>query len=826
MKLARKVLIIMTITFLFLLAILFYISNLYIVKNIKQQENNELTSRIELVHNLLQEKINSLNRTTGDWAPWDDMYDFINNPTPEFINSNFDAITASNLQLNLLVAIKNNKILTLKAYDYITKQDIHDTAKIEKDFNEYLPSINIAGIKHDLTSGIIYINNQPMLISIRPITNSARNSGPVGILVMGRYLDSNVTDSIQTLSTGILTATMANDYKGLQGDSFNQNYLNISLLNNNNIMINYYVNDLFLKRSFNIELTLNRDIYNQGWQYLKFFIIYFIISLSILFIICNELLRRFIIKPLENINSEITQIDAKSMLNRRIKEKGNDEFTVLSKEINSMLLRIDNANKQVLESETQLKGVIEAASAGFWDWDIINDKLMVNDKTMELLGYGNNAKITSIEEWKKIIYEDDKMYSINRVNSSINNSSPILLEHRLLTKQNDYKWFLIQGKTIKKIEGKSVRVTGIITDINDKKTADEQLKYLTYYDSLTGLFNRGYYEIVLKSINTTGKLPLTIFIADVNGLKLINDTFSHAMGDKLLIEVSNLLREACGETTLISRLGGDEFSIIVEDSNETMVKDIYETIKRLCDKTQIQSLTVSIAIGYATKYSKDQDIHEIAKIAEERMYRNKLLEKRSARNSTISSLSKMLYEKSYETEEHAIRIFKICEKIGKRINLNSAQLDELNLLAKLHDIGKIAIPDNILNKADKLTEEEFEIIKTHTQIGYRIATELYDLRHVAYQILCHHENFDGSGYPNSLSGSAIPFLSRIVRIVDSFDVMISGRPYRMAMTKQDAIKELLKYSGKHYDPELIKLFIEVFEEFEEIDEPYRSKGSR
>ena len=176
----------------------------------------------------------------------------------------------------------------------------------------------------------------------------------------------------------------------------------------------------------------------------------------------------------------------------------------------------------------------------------------------------------------------------------------------------------------------------------------------------------------------------------------------------------------------------------------------------------------------------------------------------------------MLFEKSYETEEHAVRMFKICEKIGKKINVTSAQLDELNLLAKLHDIGKVAIPDNILNKPGKLTEDEFETMKTHTQIGYKIAIELVDLRHIAYQILCHHENFDGSGYPNALKDNAIPFLSRIIRIVDSFDVMVSGRPYKMPMTRKDAIDELQKYSGKCYDPELLTLFIEVYKELEDV----------
>lgn len=804
----------MAISFVMLLGFLFYISNLYIVKSIEQQETNELTNSIELVNNLIDDKMESLNRTTGDWGPWDDMYNFVKEPSQDFIDLNFDAITMSNLELSLLAVVVDDKVLLLKAYDYPEKQSIEEIDGITNDFLRYIPIMTNPSIESGYLSGVICINDQPMLVSIRPITDSTRKLPKVGMLIMGRYLDSTVTDSIQKLTKGTITVEEVKGYKGIIGDN-NQKLTLITPLDNDRIKVNSYISDLLSEKSFSIELTSNRNTYHKGLQYLNFFIIFFAGSLLIVSLLCIEFLKRLIIKPLEKINSEVIIIDEKNMVDTRIAVKGNDEFTILSKEINSMLARIDKANKKVIESENQLKVVFDAAGAGYWDWDISNDKLRFNSRTMEMMGYGNEETITSVREWKKFIHQEDKKYAVDIVNSSkFNISNTILLELRMLTRHSGYKWFLLQGKSIEHSNGESTRMTGIITDITDKKVSEEELKYLTYYDVLTGLFNRGHYEVILNNLSKMAKLPVTIMIADVNGLKLINDTFGHATGDQLLIKVSKILKKACGENSLISRLGGDEFSIIIERSNEDMVKIIFETIKRLCNESQINSLTMSIALGYATKCYENEDIYETAKIAEERMYRNKLLERRSLRNSTISSLSKMLIEKSYETEEHAIRMFKICEKIGKKNGMTSAQLDELNLLAKLHDIGKIAIPDSILNKQGKLTEDEFEIIKTHTQTGFRIASELYDLRHVAYQILCHHENFDGSGYPNALKDNSIPFLSRVIRIVDSFDVMVSGRPYKNAMTKKEAIDELQKYSGKHYDPELVKLFIEAYEELD------------
>ncbi|HBW36935.1 HD domain-containing phosphohydrolase [Desulfosporosinus sp. BICA1-9] len=817
MRLKTKVLIINSVSFFVLFGLLMYISNLYIVRNILQQENSELKNRIELVNRLITDTIDSLNRTTADWGQWDEMYEFVLEPTQEFIDGNFDLETISNLELNLIVVVNEGKVLAYKTYDYAEKQTLDETGTIS-DLNRYIPRLDEVKDQNDLISGIIILNNKPMLISTRPITDSKREQPKAGILIMGRYLDRNVTDYIERLSKGAITIEEVGEYKGVIGDSFNKESTEIVPLANNTIKIHYYMNDLLADKSFSINLTSYRNIYSQGRKFVDFFTAFYIGSLLIVSILSLISLRRSIIKPLEKINAEINLIDIKNKLDNRIDVKGNDEFAFLATEINSMLERIDNANQKVINSENKLKIVMDAASAGYWDWDIKSNTLMVNSRVAEMLGLGDADFIASPKEWQELIHQEDKAYAIKVLsNSQVNTSSAIFLEHRLLTKHQGYKWFLLQGKKVIQNGSESAKLMGIITDITDKKEFEEELKYLTYYDTLTGLFNRGYFEVSLRNLNKKANLPITIMLADVNGLKLINDTFSYAVGDKLLVEVSRMLEKACGQNSIISRLGGDEFAIILEGRDTTTVKELFETIKELGNQMQVNSLSISIALGYAMKYFEEDDLNETAKIAEERMYRNKLLEKRSSRNSTISSLSKMLFEKSYETEEHALRMYKICEKIGKRLSMTSAQLDELNLLAKLHDIGKIAIPDQILNKPGKLTEDEFEIMKTHTKIGYKIATELEDLRHVAYQILCHHENFDGSGYPNGLKDNSIPFLSRIIRIVDSFDVMVSGRPYKTPMTKEEAMGELLRCSGKHYDPELIKLFVEVYEEYDTVE---------
>lgn len=325
-----------------------------------------------------------------------------------------------------------------------------------------------------------------------------------------------------------------------------------------------------------------------------------------------------------------------------------------------------------------------------------------------------------------------------------------------------------------------IRMTGIAVDIFEKKKFEEEINYISYYDNLTGLVNRGYFEYILKDLIKLPNKSFYIIIADINGLKIVNDTFGHEEGDNLIIKAAYVLKDCCKKIKNASRL------------------------------SSVGPISVNMALGYSLYSDLNPDIKKVVKEAEEMMYRNKLFEAKSSRSSIISSLEKALSEKSFETNEHTRRVYNNCINIGKMINLNNSQIEELLLISSLYDIGKIAINDKILNKTDPLTEEEWEIMKTHSEIGYRIATASPELNHIAYSILTHHERYDGKGYPKGLKGEEIPLLSRILSIVDAYDVMTHDSPYKKAISKEAAFEELLRCSGTQFDPTLIKLCIEAF----------------
>lgn len=208
------------------------------------------------------------------------------------------------------------------------------------------------------------------------------------------------------------------------------------------------------------------------------------------------------------------------------------------------------------------------------------------------------------------------------------------------------------------------------------------------------------------------------------------------------------------------------------------------------------------------------DIYNCIKKVEEKVYRQKLLDKKSIKSSIMESLRKSLEEKNMETNEHAERVQKYALALGEKMKLKISDLDELILVASLHDIGKIGINEEILLKPGKLTDEEFEIMKTHTEIGYRIINASSELGNVAKSVLTHHEKWDGSGYPLGLKGEEIPLMARIINVVDSYDIMTRDKIYRKAIDKKKAISELKKHAGKQFDPEIVRHFIEYIEDNE------------
>jgi diguanylate cyclase (GGDEF)-like protein len=378
-------------------------------------------------------------------------------------------------------------------------------------------------------------------------------------------------------------------------------------------------------------------------------------------------------------------------------------------------------------------------------------------------------------------------------------------------------WVLDQAQPVYE-NGRLKSLEGLIIDITDRKIKEEEINYIGSHDVLTGLYNRWYFDEQLKLLDKEEFLPLSIIMGDINGLKLTNDALGHFEGDNLIKALAEILESCCRENDILTRTSGDEFNILLPRTTGSEANDIVKQIIKKCEdhnsNVSDTAYHTSISLGCAAKTSVDESLNDVLKSAEENMYRNKMLQSQSLHSAIISSMKMALYAKSNETEAHAQRMVRLAKAAGRELDLTDQQINELILLCTLHDIGKIGVSDNILNKPGKLTGSEWKEMERHPEIGYRIAMASAELLPIAEYILCHHERWDGTGYPQGLKGEEIPLLSRIISIVDAYDAMTQDRAYGKAISKKDAIEEIRKYKGIQFDPEIADIFVnKVLERF-------------
>ncbi len=359
-------------------------------------------------------------------------------------------------------------------------------------------------------------------------------------------------------------------------------------------------------------------------------------------------------------------------------------------------------------------------------------------------------------------------------------------------------------------DGQPAGLRGIIVDITERKRMEEQLKHLSQHDTLTGLYNRSYFEHEMLKLKKS-KTRAGILICDVDGLKLINDTLGHSYGDQLIITTAALLRQTFQQSDVVARIGGDEFAVLYSDIDENSLEEHTRQLSAAILKhNQIHTqIPISVSYGYAIREDGLSNPDDLLKAADDKMYKKKLSNRQNNRQSIVQMLISALEPRDYLTDGHADRLRNLMLGFAVKIGLPEDCYDDLSLFARFHDIGKVGIPDHILYKNGPLTKEEEREIQRHPEIGYRIAQSAPDLAPISEWILKHHEWWNGNGYPLGLAGESIPIECRILAIADAYDSLTNDRPYRKAIPRSAALDELQSHSGVQFDPQLVPLLSEV-----------------
>ncbi|ACB86008.1 HD domain-containing phosphohydrolase [Natranaerobius thermophilus] len=458
---------------------------------------------------------------------------------------------------------------------------------------------------------------------------------------------------------------------------------------------------------------------------------------------------------------------------------------------------------QLKESERKFRQLAENIDHVFWMRSKDNQKVIYVNPAYETVWKRPRQELYQrADAFIKYVHPDDK-YHVKQEYKEFLQTGIFNSEYRIVRPDGEVRWIWSRSNPVMDENGRVIRYAGLAVDITERKQAEEKIRYLSFYDRVTGLYNRAYLEEEIERLDVERQLPISIIIADVNGLKLINDTFGHDRGDDLLENAAGILKKVCRQEDIIGRWGGDEFVILLPQTSYTNAQQVLSRIHNECKRYELQTF----ALGVATKTSKEQSIKQVFKRAEERMYKNKLQESSKAKSDIITSLINTLLDKSDECSDHLKRVTELAQEMGRALKLSKQELERLADLAYVHDIGKVVIPEEIFNKSEKLTNEDWIKIKAHPEIGQRIARSTENLVHIAEEIGTHHERWDGQGYPSGLKGEEIPLLARIISIVDAYDVMTRGRIYQAAISSEKALKEIEQKAGTQFDPHLAEVFI-------------------
>ncbi len=438
----------------------------------------------------------------------------------------------------------------------------------------------------------------------------------------------------------------------------------------------------------------------------------------------------------------------------------------------------------------------------------------VSDGCFALTGYHPESLLhNKALSFNKVIAQEYRERLWNEWALAIAQKLPFRSEYEIITADNNRKWVLELGQGIYTKDGEVEALEGIIVDITEQKQREAQILYMTDHDLLTGLFNRKYYEEAKARLDEDDQLPLSVIIADINGLRIINDAFGYEQGDRMVIETAKLIQGVCRESDVPARTGGGEFSLLLPKTDAKQALIMIQALKSAFENSRTlfggKPGLLNVSLGFGTKNNPAEPIKAAEREAEAYMNKNKLLERTSQQNNILSSVMATMYARSHETEAHAMRLAVLCRKVGQRLGLPQKSLDDLELLSMLHDIGKVGIEDRILNKNASLTSNEWAEMRKHPQIGYRITKATTEFASVSEHILSHHERWDGKGYPQGLKGTQIPLLSRILAVADAYDAMTQKRVYKKTITKEMAIEELKQNAGTQFDTDIVSLFIDI-----------------
>lgn len=787
------------------------------------QEKSQMESLTVNVASHLESRLQGLLNSAMDWSHWNEPFDYLGDANPDFVENNLSGSTFEYLGIELVAIYdyREARISDALRYDLTTRE----AAPFPGFLSDWITRYAEDGSARPDQSMILENNGRFYFIAAAQITDMEQMQPSRGLMFFGKEVDRSILDTLIHESGALVMLANAGRMDsslmsrlGSAADS--DDPVVVSIPDPDKKSMDNYL--LFQQRSslssgIVLYVQADRSFYFESIRRFNLLILYAGATVLLLFVFLFFLLRRFISDPLQNLTKEVSAVptDARILPGQiRISSTGpRDEISQLASTIESLFGRVSAYQGQLAESEALFRAMFEEAPVGIGLVSFHSRKILrMNRKYAEIL-HRTPEELFAMT-WDEFTHPDDLDDNHRRRDDMLAaRSGGFSLAKRYLAPDGSVIWANVKVVLLDSPEEPEARELCMIEDITEKMDSEDKILYLSYHDVLTGLYNRRFFEEEKRRLDTERQIPLSVIIADLDGLKLVNDGFGYASGDMMLKEAAIAIKGCCRTEDIIARIGGDEFCVLLPKTSageaQAIARRMVECFKNRPLDLGGTTVNGSISVGYACKTEPGTPMEEIIANAEDSMRKGKLLSRKSVRSDLLSSIKTALFEKSHETADHAERMAALSLSIGEALGLPDDVLRNLELAATLHDIGKMSIDHQILAKPGPLTESEWQIVKRHPEVGYRIACATSELEPIADYILCHHERWDGSGYPQGLKEESIPLISRIIAIVDAFDAMTEFRTYRDALTRQEAIRTIKQSAGTQFDPAIVEIFTRV-----------------
>lgn len=567
-------------------------------------------------------------------------------------------------------------------------------------------------------------------------------------------------------------------------------------------------------------IELSRNI----WVAIVFSCAIFVLAMAIYYMISRRLL-----KPLQKlliVSEEFSSGD----LNQRAPIVRNDEIGRISEIFNRIAdamqqlasnleatvaqrtEELQKANETLDEQRSQLRLTLDNTVEGILGVDLKMNCTFCNESCLRLLGYSRPEDLVG-KDLLWLIYHSSKDGDSKRDDPLSEYLSCGEAGHAVETVlwRSDGTCFDMEYRALPQYKnGQHIGYVVTFTDITDRKREEKRIKYLSCHDSMTGLYNRGFFELKMQELDTEENLPVSLIYIDLNGLKMMNDTFGHTSGDRLILKVAEVLKENCRKGNIAARVGGDEFCVLLPQAKLDEAKQLAGKLKEEFSRYKINSVSCSMAFGTAVKRKPYQRIEKVMEAAETEMYREKSVSRKSFGLEAIKSIINTLYEKRPCEKRHSEEVGRLCGEMGAVMGLPESEIKMLKNAGYLHDIGKIALSDEILGKGPNapLTESEAYMFRQHPATGYRLLNLSEETLALANGVYGHHERWDGSGYPKGLKGSEIPLISRIICVAEAYE-RIQTRANCREESRAEALRAIQCGAGTLFDPQIAGAFLRM-----------------